>query len=131
MEINLRPCLRSDWEFVRSIRNDGRNGFFNTSKINPASHITFMAKHACSYFIASLEGEDFGFIGSVNGDVRFAVGSSFQGRRLGSYMLKEFTNLQPGIKFTAQVKTENVGSLKTFAAAGWKQTGEYRTFKYE
>lgn len=129
MELSFIEAAPQDWEFIRQLRNLTREGFFSQAEVTPPEHRAFMSKHGYNYFIATVEGHKVGFIGEVKGDVRLAVAPEYRGRGIATRMLGFFGEVCGNAVLTAQVKKENIASIKAFLKSGWEQGEEYVTFK--
>src|SRR2546423_832604 len=68
-QITLSPCTEEYWEFVRVLRTDQRvlHGFLSQAGITPEQQRTYMQAHWQQYFIALVDGQPAGFVGSVDG----------------------------------------------------------------
>jgi predicted acetyltransferase len=80
-----------------------------------------MQRYGDNYFIARRENHKIGFIGEVEGDIRFAIAPSFRGKSLASSMLIVFQEKVTDKTLSGKVKTTNPASIKTFLKAGWKK----------
>ncbi len=129
MELTFIEAIPEDWEFIRQLRNLAREGFFSESEITPPEHRAFMHKYGYNYFIATLDGRKVGFIGEVKGDVRLAVLPKYRSRGIATRMLGFLEKACGKKTLTAQVKKENIASIKTFLKLGWKEEAQYITFK--
>jgi GNAT superfamily N-acetyltransferase len=129
MELSFIEANPEDWEFIRQLRNLSRDGFFSQREVTAPEHREFMNKYGYNYFIATIDGRKVGFIGEVKGDVRLAVLPEYRGNGIATRMLQFFGELWSKKSLTAQVKKDNVASIKTFLKSGWEQDAEYITFK--
>lgn len=136
MKKRLVKNSKKYWEFVRNLRNETSGSFINTKRILDKEHKKYMKKHGKDYYIlvvtnfsfVSKEEQDFpiGFIGSVNGDLRLAIKPNFQGKDIGTYMLREYMKINPN--FDVKVKIDNEQSLNFFRRNGF--IPECYTLKY-
>jgi RimJ/RimL family protein N-acetyltransferase len=121
--MELRRATYLDWEFIRKVRNAGKEGFFVSEDVSIDEHEKFMAMHGRDYYIGVEEGEDVGFIGVVNDDIRVGVCKKRRGRGLGSKLIKKYTDefLQSGRQHyvEAVIKKDNIASITAFEHAGW------------
>jgi len=130
VNLQLIPNNPDYWEFIRVTRSDPRNlyGFIQTGEITPDQQKEYMAKYNDHYFICIENNVAVGWVGEVEGDLRFCVDYEHQGKGVGTFMLKEFTKIYPNL--TAKVKLDNVASKKAFEKAGWKLISSNNKFYY-
>ena len=121
MELIMTRATPSDWDFIREVRNASSSGFSSQGAISPDKHKAFMEKCGGNYFIARRGNHKIGFIGEVEGDIRFAIAPSFRGKSLASSMLIVFQEKVTDKMLSGKVKTTNPASIKTFLKAGWKK----------
>jgi RimJ/RimL family protein N-acetyltransferase len=108
------------WEFIRNLRNlDGvREGFIQQQIIQPLQHEQYMKQFSNCFYICLYNGEPAGYIGIVNDDIRVATHPDFQGKGVGSFMVKEICHINPNA--AAKVKLDNEASLALFEKCGFK-----------
>jgi ribosomal protein S18 acetylase RimI-like enzyme len=122
MTIHLVPCTQEYWEFVRQLRTDPRTaqGFIQQVEITPDQQCKYMSSHWQEYFIALVDDEPAGFVGSVGNDIRVCTHPDFQNRGVGSYMIKELSKILPNA--VAKIKIDNQASAALFRANGYVPT---------
>ena len=122
MNLKLTPNKKDYWEFIRLLRADKRvqTGFIqNTSKISQEQQEKYMEKHNDNYYICLSDDNPCGFIGEIDGDIRVCTHPDYQGKGVGSFMIKELTTLRPNIY--AKVKMDNISSIRAFEKAGYEK----------
>jgi RimJ/RimL family protein N-acetyltransferase len=122
MTLKLIPNKPIFWEFIRLLRADERvqAGFIkDTPEISQEQQEKYMEKYNDNYYICLLENKPCGFIGEIDGDIRVCTHPDYQGKGVGSFMIKELTNLRPNIY--AKVKIDNISSVKAFEKAGYEK----------
>ena len=110
------------WEFIRLLRSDERvqNGFVNfVSTISTREQEIYMGKYNDNYYICLYNDTPCGFIGEIQGDVRVCTHPDYQGKGIGTFMIKELTNVRPQVY--AKIKMDNISSIKAFEKAGYKK----------
>jgi ribosomal protein S18 acetylase RimI-like enzyme len=123
MKLELVPCQRPYWDFVRRLRTDPRvqPGFTEqVDEITPAQQEAYMGAHAHEYWVCLCDGEPAGYVGNVGGDIRVAVHPDYQRRGVGRFLIEELERLVPG--GFAKVKVDNEASRALFEACGFKVT---------
>jgi GNAT superfamily N-acetyltransferase len=108
------------WNFIHSLRNDKqiKSGFISQEDIPIESHYEYMEKFGEDYYICLDEEDPVGFVGVVNGDIRFAVDKKMQNKGIGNFMISYIKKQYPNA--SAKVKIENIKSLKCFENNGYK-----------
>tara|TARA_R110000822_G_scaffold287043_1_gene408343 strand:- start:4260 stop:4643 length:384 start_codon:yes stop_codon:yes gene_type:complete len=108
------------WEFIRNLRNlDGvREGFIQQKIIEPSIHEEYMKQFSNCFYICLQNNKPAGFIGVIGDDIRVATHPDFQGKGVGSFMVKEIRKMYPTA--LAKVKIENNESLTLFKKCGFK-----------
>ena len=108
------------WEFIRCLRNDERikGGFIRQEEIGIVQHVQYMNKYSDKFYICLANGEEAGYVGVINDDIRVATHPDFQGYGVGTFMINEVMKLHPTA--FAKVKLENAASLKLFEKCGFK-----------
>ena len=122
MNLKLIPNNKNYWEFIRLLRADKRvqSGFIqNTLKISQEEQKNYMEKYNDNYYICLSDDNPCGFIGEIDGDIRVCTHPDYQGKGVGSFMIKELTTLRPNIY--AKVKMDNISSVKAFEKAGYEK----------
>lgn len=111
-------------EFIRTLRNDQRikPGFISQGYITESIHEEHMSLYANNYYICLIEDEPVGFVGHVEGDIRFAVSPEHQGKGVGTFMLDRFLFMKHSHKLSAKIKYTNTASIRAFEKAGFKNT---------
>lgn len=108
------------WEFIRNLRNmDGvREGFIQQMIIEPSVHEEYMKQFSNCFYICLYDNKPAGYIGVINDDIRVATHPDFQGKGVGSFMVKEIHKMYPFA--VAKVKIENKESLTLFKKCGFE-----------
>ena len=108
------------WEFIRNLRNmDGiREGFIQQKIIDPSTHEEHMKQFSDCFYICLYDNKPVGYIGVINDDIRVATRPDFQGKGVGSFMVKEIRKMYPTA--VAKVKIENKESLTLFEKCGFE-----------
>ena len=122
MNLKLIPNNKNYWEFIRLLRADKRvqSGFIqNTLKISQEEQKNYMEKYNDNYYICLSDDNPCGFIGEIDGDIRVCTHPDYQGKGVGSFMIKELTTLRPNIY--AKVKMDNISSVRAFEKAGYEK----------
>ena len=70
------------------------------------------------FYICLYNGEPSGYIGIISDDIRVATHPDFQGKGVGSFMVKEICKIYPNA--VAKVKLDNKASLRLFEKCGFK-----------
>jgi RimJ/RimL family protein N-acetyltransferase len=119
--ISLSPCTEEYWEFVRVLRTDPRvlHGFIQQANITPEEQLKYMQAHWQEYFIALVNGQPAGFVGSVNGDIRVCTHPDHQGNGVGAFMVAELMRRFP--QSCAKIKIGNEASKRLFSACGFTE----------
>jgi ribosomal protein S18 acetylase RimI-like enzyme len=117
--MRLVPCTEEYWEFVRKLRTDGRtsDGFVQQVEITTDQQRAYMSRHWQHYFIALVDEQAAGFVGSVEGDIRVCVHPNFQRRGVGKFLILEIVKKFPDA--VARVKIDNEASHALFHSAGF------------
>jgi RimJ/RimL family protein N-acetyltransferase len=115
----LSPCTEVYWEFVRALRTDPRvlHGFIQQADITPEQQRKYMQAHWQEYFVALWDGQPVGFVGSVDGDIRVCTHPDYQGRGVGTFMVRELMQRFPDA--FAKIKINNEASKRLFTACGF------------
>jgi len=120
--MELVPITEDHYDFVRILRMHPktRSGFIEEAQITEDSQEKYMRKYGKDYYVCLLyEGTDFscpvGYIGVLEDDIRFCTHPAYQGRGVGSYMLREAKKLYPNA--TGRIKKDNIASQQAFAKA--------------
>ena len=113
--INAEPEF---WEFIRKLRTDHRvmHGFLTEKYISSEDQKEYMGKYSDNYFVALYDGSAAGYIGVLDDDIRVCTHPDFQGRGVGTFMLKEIGNRFP--RAYGRIKRSNISSQKAFNKAG-------------
>lgn len=120
MKLKLVNNESKYWEFIRLLRSDNRvqSGFVNfVSTISINEQETYMSKYNDNYYICLYNDIPCGFIGEIEGDVRVCTHPDYQGKGIGTFMIKELTNVRPQVY--AKIKMDNISSIKAFEKAGY------------
>ena len=108
------------WEFIRHLRNlDGvREGFIQQQAITKPQQQAYMSQYNDCFYICLYKGEPAGYIGIIDDDIRVATHPDYQGKGVGSFMVKQIKKKYPSS--VAKVKVENKASLNLFTKCGFK-----------
>ena len=108
------------WEFIRNLRNlEGvREGFIQQEVITQKQQQDYMSQYNDYFYICLYKGEPAGYIGVIDDDIRVATHPDYQGKGVGSFMVREIKKLCP--TSMAKVKIENKASLGLFQKCGFK-----------
>ena len=120
--MKLVSCTPEYWEFVRVLRTDPRTstGFIQQVQISKEQQHKYMTEHAHEYFVALADGQPVGFVGCVDNDIRVCTHPDFQGRGIGSLMVRELAKLVPNC--VAKVKANNQAGNALFRSLGYVPT---------
>ena len=119
MNLKLKKNDKKYWEFIRQLRSDKRiqSGFIEKVTITKKEQEAYMNKYKDNYYICLCDGSPCGFIGEIDGDIRLCTVPEFQGKGVGSFMIREITRIRPNV--FAKIKIDNKSSLKAFEKAGY------------
>lgn len=122
---SAEECLMCCRDQILEIRNLTRDGFVSQETITKEEHYKFMDKYVKDYFIigyplpcVSCIDEVVGFVGVVDGDIRFAIRPEYQGRGLGKKLLNFIREKYPDA--IGKVKINNSASSIAFTKAGFQ-----------
>jgi ribosomal protein S18 acetylase RimI-like enzyme len=77
-----------------------------------------MSQYNDYFYICLYKGKPAGYIGVIDNDIRVATHPDYQGKGIGSFMVKEIKKIQPSS--VAKVKVDNKASLGLFKKCGFK-----------
>ena len=119
--MELVKCTETYWEFIRTLRNDKRvkDGFIKNTYISKEMQVKYMQDNSQHYYVAIKNNIPCGYIGEIKGDIRVCTHPDFQGKGIGSFMIKELTKIKPNIY--AKIKINNISSIKAFEKAGYEK----------
>jgi len=119
MKLELKKNSEQYWEFIRLLRSDKRvqGGFIKESTITIEEQKKYMNKYNDNYYVCLCDDIPCGFIGEIDGDIRLCTDPQYQGRGIGSFMIREITKIRTNI--FAKIKLDNKASLKAFEKAGY------------
>lgn len=110
---------------ILEIRNLTREGFVSQETISKEEHYDFMDKHSKDYYVLGFKmscdcciDTVVGFVGVVDGDIRFAIRPEYQGRGLGKKLLNFIKEKYPDA--IGKVKINNSASSFAFTKAGFQ-----------
>jgi ribosomal protein S18 acetylase RimI-like enzyme len=108
------------WEFIRNLRNlEGvREGFIQQEQITQEQQQAYMSQYNDYFYICLYKGIPAGYIGVIDDDIRVATHPDYQGKGIGSFMVREIKKLYP--TSVAKVKIENKASLGLFQKCGFE-----------
>jgi GNAT superfamily N-acetyltransferase len=119
MDLELRKNNKKYWEFIRLLRSDKRvqSGFIEQSTVTRKEQETYMNRYNNNYYVCLCDDIPCGFIGEIDGDIRLCTDPEYQGKGIGSFMIREITKIRPNI--FAKIKLDNTSSLRAFEKAGY------------
>jgi GNAT superfamily N-acetyltransferase len=119
MNLEFKKNNKKYWEFIRLLRSDKRvqSGFVEQVKITRKEQEVYMNKYNNNYYICLCDDIPSGYIGEVDGNIRLCTAPEYQGKGIGSFMIREITKIRPNI--FAKIKLDNWSSLKAFEKAGY------------
>ena len=108
------------FNFVRLLRSDQRvqDGFIENVSITEEQQEKYMQKYSDNYIIALYNGQEAGFAGSIDRDIRVCVHPDFHKKGIGKALIKELMVRFPSS--FAKVKIENEASRALFESCGFK-----------
>jgi RimJ/RimL family protein N-acetyltransferase len=118
--MDLVPITPEYYEFVRLLRThpETQSGFIVSATITSEDQSAYMEKHSLNYYVCLLYGSPVGYIGVVDGDIRFCTEPDFQGMGIGTFMLLKIKDKYP--EAYGQIKKENKSSQHVFDKCGVK-----------
>jgi len=119
MDLELRKNNKKYWEFIRLLRSDKRvqSGFIEQSTVTRKEQETYMNRYNNNYYVCLCDDIPCGFIGEIDGDIRLCTDPEYQGKGIGSFMIREITKIRPTV--FAKIKLDNTSSLRAFEKAGY------------
>ena len=119
MNLEFKKNNKKYWEFIRLLRSDKRvqNGFVEQVKITRKEQEVYMNKYNNNYYVCLCDDIPSGYIGEIDGNIRLCTAPEYQGKGIGSFMIREITKIQPNI--FAKIKLDNWSSIKAFEKAGY------------
>jgi UDP-2,4-diacetamido-2,4,6-trideoxy-beta-L-altropyranose hydrolase len=139
MTLRLRLVCKRDSKFLWELRNhpEARRFQFNTEEITYEGHLRWfdnsLKDQARKMYIAVDDGERVGQIrfdkiSDAEAEVDVAVRPKDYGKGYGSQIILEGTRkyFSEGnvLRVIAEIKAENIGSIKAFEKAGYKRSGK-------
>lgn len=134
MKLTLRKAAFSDAEFLLQLRNqkENRMASFSSEKVSLETHLNWLGKVLNNpnefLFVALLDGAPVGQF-RVNQDRKVSVGldNKVHGRGLGTQLIRlgseEFLKTH-NEKLFAEIKPDNIASIKAFKNAGYQNYSE-------
>jgi RimJ/RimL family protein N-acetyltransferase len=135
VELFVRKATIEDAQQYFEWANDVavRNNSFNKDQINWENHLKWFENKLLSsntylfiFYIDDLP------VGQVRLDfqedfwyIDYSIDREYRGKGMGTAMIKTIINKFPSYNIKAQVKKDNVGSLKVFEKTGFKIVSEY------
>ena len=115
--MDLVSITEEYYEFVRELRMNPltQGGFLEEAQISKEDQEKYMTKHGQNYYVCLLYDIPVGYIGVLDEDIRFCTHPEYQGRGVGSYMLREVKKLYPNA--TGRIKKDNIPSQRVFDKA--------------
>ena len=119
MNLEFKQNNKKYWEFIRLLRSDKRvqSGFIEQSTVTRKEQETYMNRYNNNYYVCLCDDIPCGFIGEIDGDIRLCTDPEYQGKGIGTFMIREITKLRPNI--FAKIKIDNISSLRVFEKAGY------------
>ena len=119
MNLEFKKNNKKYWEFLRLLRSDKRvqSGFVEQVKITRKEQEVYMNKYNNNYYVCLCDDIPSGYIGEIDGNIRLCTAPEYQGKGIGSFMIREITKIQPNI--FAKIKLDNWSSIKAFEKAGY------------
>jgi GNAT superfamily N-acetyltransferase len=119
MNLEFKKNNKKYWEFIRLLRSDKRvqSGFVEQVKITRKEQEVYMNKYNNNYYVCLCDDIPSGYIGEIDGNIRLCTAPEYQGKGIGSFMIREITKIQPNI--FAKIKLDNWSSIKAFEKAGY------------
>jgi GNAT superfamily N-acetyltransferase len=119
MNLELKQNNKIYWEFIRLLRSDKRvqSGFIEQTTVTRKEQETYMNRYNNNYYVCFCDDIPCGFIGEIDGDIRLCTDPEYQGKGIGSFMIREITKIRPNI--FAKIKLDNTSSLRAFEKAGY------------
>jgi hypothetical protein len=116
--MDLVPITPEYYEFVRLLRThpETQGGFLVNASITPEQQEVYMKKHSLNYFVCLLYGSPVGYIGVVDGDIRFCTDPDFQSMGVGTFMLLKIKKKFPNS--SGKIKKANLASQYVFDKCG-------------
>tara|TARA_B110000438_G_C15300525_1_gene430967 strand:+ start:90 stop:482 length:393 start_codon:yes stop_codon:yes gene_type:complete len=119
MNLEFKQNNKKYWEFIRLLRSDKRvqSGFIEQSTVTRKEQENYMNRYNNNYYVCLCDDIPCGFIGEIDGDIRLCTDPEYQGKGIGSFMIREITKIRPNI--FAKIKLDNTSSLRAFEKAGY------------
>ena len=119
MNLEFKKNNKKYWEFIRLLRSDKRvqSGFIEQSTVTRKEQETYMNRYNNNYYVCLCDDIPSGYIGEIDGNIRLCTAPEYQGKGIGSFMIREITKIQPNI--FAKIKLDNWSSIKAFEKAGY------------
>ena len=119
MNLELKQNNKKYWEFIRLLRSDKRvqSGFIEQTTVTRKEQETYINRYNNNYYVCLCDDIPCGFIGEIDGDIRLCTDPEYQGKGIGSFMIREITKIRPNI--FAKIKLDNTSSLRAFEKAGY------------
>lgn len=131
--MKLRRAIFEDWEFLLSLRNDpiAKLNSFNQTPITKDSHREWLKSSLMNTNreILIMENSNNSPVGTIRCDTNnegqqtlsWNIDPDYRGQGLGNLMLSLFLQDKKGI-FIAEIKKENIGSIKIAERNGFTNT---------
>jgi RimJ/RimL family protein N-acetyltransferase len=130
MNLKLVQNEEKYFEFIRIMRTHPNNtdGFLEQVNITQEQQKKYMDKYKNNYWICLLESEPVGFVGEIDGDIRFAVKPEMKNKGIGKFMIDELLKITKNVY--AKVLIGNISSQKVFEKCGFNLTKKDDKFLY-
>lgn len=130
MKLELVKNEEKYFEFIRLMRTHPNNtqGFLEQVQITKEQQVNYMKKFKNNYWICLNESEPVGFVGEIDGDIRFAVDPTMKNKGIGKFMINELIKITTDVY--SKVLIGNISSQKVFESCGFKLTKKDEKFLY-
>lgn len=120
----LSICKKEYWDFIGKLRANPKvaYGFCEDYSFNKEIQFKFMNYNSKYFHVCLVNNKPSGYIGLISpnrDEITYCVAPEFQGKGIGTFMVKEIMQLSPNI--WAKVKPENKGSIKIFEKLRFKR----------
>jgi RimJ/RimL family protein N-acetyltransferase len=122
----FRDATLDDADLLLAWRNDPTTRAMsgNSDIVPREAHLTWLATGNKRLYIAEVDGVPVGTMREAQGTLSWTIAPEHRGKGLGSLMLKSFIESQRG-RLKAEIKPENVASIRMAQKAGMEQVGEH------
>lgn len=119
--LSIVPNSPAFWNAIRNIRNEDTSGFIQRNYIMRSDQELYMDRYGALYWVAVIEDGKYGvkvvgYVGVIDGDIRFAVQKEYRGKGIGKELLKFIHYTFPNA--TGKIFDHNIASQKAFESVG-------------